>query len=834
MIKIESIKIENFRGIHCLELEPNRKSLAIQGPNASGKSCVVDAIEFALTGDLSRLAGEGTRELSLTAHGMHVDSRTNPNAAQVTLRLFVKESNVSFSIVRSLGKPSKPKLSPDNAVTRAALERFGTRDEITLTRRQISKYVLAQASKRASDVQNLLRLDSIGNLRKVFASAEKKAGDQAKSASGTLKMAIDEFERHLQIPSSDSLQVIQLVNEKRLVLGLEPISQLSPDDILDKTGQDSLKVKDAVFRQTALRDLEAFKAIDITSKAVQTDRELNRLLDELENDPKLNNAARSAKLYDLGMDLLAGDSCPLCDTPMPIKQLREHLNEKLRLSKRGAEIAQSIATAVSGLQAVAEEAIVTARPVYKLSAAMQTDSFSAELKNWVENMKSQLELLSTLDGIIAMRKRILSFSERSALETGLSDLTNRVEAIPDQSATIQATQHLALTAERLKQVRTYEQAANRATKVYDRVRFVHQTYSSVYQKELESLYQSVEGTFADAYRSLHPDDESAFNAKLTPEEGKLDLGVDFYGRGFFPPAAYHSEGHQDSMGLCLYLSLMQHVFGDELTLVVLDDVVMSVDSGHRRALCEMLINKFPNTQFIITTHEELWFYQMQSAGLICKKNAKIFHSWSVDKGPVVSDAVEAWDQIQQHLEANSVPSASLALRRHLEQVLPQIADALAASPPFRIDGKHDLGELKSACYVELKKLLNDAVLVAKAWGDKDKQGAAEDLLGVLVASIPECDKESKYVTATIHFNDWAKLVKQDFVPVVRAFKSFLDCFKCPRCNVWLSRSSRHQSKSFACNCGAVHFPLVKPTSEQKEALSAASCSETILAESPLS
>ena len=51
MIKIESIKIENFRGIHCLELEPNRKSLAIQGPNASGKSCVVDAIEFALTGE---------------------------------------------------------------------------------------------------------------------------------------------------------------------------------------------------------------------------------------------------------------------------------------------------------------------------------------------------------------------------------------------------------------------------------------------------------------------------------------------------------------------------------------------------------------------------------------------------------------------------------------------------------------------------------------------------------------------------------------------------------------------------------------------------------------
>lgn len=143
------------------------------------------------------------------------------------------------------------------------------------------------------------------------------------------------------------------------------------------------------------------------------------------------------------------------------------------------------------------------------------------------------------------------------------------------------------------------------------------------------------------------------------------------------------------------------------------------------------------------------------------------------------------------------------------------------SPPFRIDSKYDIGELKSACYVELKKIQTEAVLVAKAGRDKGKQRSAEDFLGALVASMPECDTESKYVTATIHFNDLARLVKQDFLPVVRAFKSFLDCFKCPSCNVWLSKSPRHQSKSLSCNCGAVHFPLIKPTADQKEALAAA-------------
>ena len=50
----------------------------------------------------------------------------------------------------------------------------------------------------------------------------------------------------------------------------------------------------------------------------------------------------------------------------------------------------------------------------------------------------------------------------------------------------------------------------------------------------------------------------------------------------FPTGAYHSEGHQDGMGLCLYLALMKHISGKGFTLAVLDDVLMSVDSGHRR------------------------------------------------------------------------------------------------------------------------------------------------------------------------------------------------------------------------------------------------------------
>ena len=59
MISVESIVIKEFRRIRDLTLDFNRKNFAVCGPNGTGKSGVVDALEFALTGNISRLSGEG-------------------------------------------------------------------------------------------------------------------------------------------------------------------------------------------------------------------------------------------------------------------------------------------------------------------------------------------------------------------------------------------------------------------------------------------------------------------------------------------------------------------------------------------------------------------------------------------------------------------------------------------------------------------------------------------------------------------------------------------------------------------------------------------------------
>jgi len=85
MIQIDAIHIEEFRGIRTIDLLLGCKSFVVHGLNGSGKSGVVDAIDFALTGSIARLAGAGTSGLTVARHGPHIHRRDDPAAAKVAL-----------------------------------------------------------------------------------------------------------------------------------------------------------------------------------------------------------------------------------------------------------------------------------------------------------------------------------------------------------------------------------------------------------------------------------------------------------------------------------------------------------------------------------------------------------------------------------------------------------------------------------------------------------------------------------------------------------------------------------------------------------------------------
>lgn len=813
MIKLESVHIEEFRGIRTLDIDFGQKCFAISGPNGSGKSGVIDAIEFCLTGEIKRLTGSGTKGISVSEHGPHVDKVKFPDASFVELKVYLPKLGKSATIKRSIKAAKKPEVTPDEPAVREVLDAVAAHPEITLSRRDIIRFILTEPSKRSQEIQALLKLDELGDTRAALYTAQNKLQRSYSQATSSSQDAKDALIRHLQIERPNAELVLSTINEKRVLLGLEEIKALTQETQLDaglETGDSSSRFN----KTSALRDIGVLTEFAETLDDLGAENVVPVLGDikKLEDDPALFVMVKQRTLIEKGLDLIDGPACPLCDLPWEDEEhLRAHLAARLEKSKEakaltdnliacGSRLAQIITSTTSKLTTASDIA-----KAIEVNAKEEAALFDA----WTSDLTTLKGTLGTIEGLIGQKERFDAnwLKAPAEFKAAISNLETKTKAVADQSSIIAAQTFLTTAQLRLTDYRKRksdeihsEKAAVSAKRAYD-------VYCKVMEEELDSLYEAVQNDFSAYYRAINEEDEATFNAKFTPTEGALALEVNFYERGLFPPGAYHSEGHQDGMGVCLYLALMKRLFGNEFTFALLDDVVMSVDAGHRYQFCKLLKTHFSDTQFVLTTHDRLWAEQMKSAGLVSGKTSLVFHSWSVDTGPLVESGKEIWDEIDVALTKGKVEIAALSLRRHLEYFATHQCDQLGAQPQFRADGSYELGELLPAALSRMKDILGKAANAAQSWGnDGDKEKAVE-LKKALSESAGASQVQQWAVNKAVHYNEWAYFGKRDFAPVVSAFRELLDLFQCGTCESSLHANPRTRPEALRCACGTMNLNL---------------------------
>ena len=813
MIKLESAHIEEVRGIRKLDIDFRKETFAISGPNGSGKSGVIDAIEFGLTGQIGRLAGRGTKGLSVAEHGPHVDKTKFPDAAFVRLKVFLPSLGKSATITRKVSSPKKSKIVPADADVKAVLEEIADHPEIALSRREILRFILVEPTKRSEEIQTILKLEEIGQTRGALNTAQNALQRAQRTASAEVQSKREALQRHLQIPTFQAAELLAAVNIRRETLALPKIEKLTADTKLDADLSDTGKVPE-FNKQSALRDLKAL------SDAANTIPELGEAevtailarLARLEADPALLEALQRRSFIEKGLDLVDGPDCPLCDYRWENEQhLREHLKAKLERSEEARKLQGAL---LKGGADISREAVrvrgLLGQPL-KIAESYGGGAFASLLGAWMAELEELKVKLSNLDGLTGLKDRLTEgwLGMPKAFPKGLAGLIEQIEAKPDQTATLDTQTFLSTAQLRLGDYREAMRKSKAAEIASQTAKAAYDAYCRVMEDELNALYDDVQEDFSTFYRAINEDDEVRFTAKLTPSEGRLDFDVNFYERGLFPPAAYHSEGHQDGMGVCLYLALMKRLFGDRFTIALLDDVVMSVDSGHRYQFCKLLKSNFPDTQFIITTHDRLWAEQMKSAGLVTAKTSIAFHSWTIDTGPLVESNAEIWQEIAAALAKGKFEAAAAGLRHHLEYASRHLADHLGATPPFHADGNYELGELLPSVLSRMKILCGKAAEAAQSWGNLAARDAAAARKATLSSSNAATSVEQWAVNRAVHYNEWANFGKKDFEPVVGAFKELLECFQCPDCQSWLyvSPSRGANSESLRCACSGVNMNL---------------------------
>jgi hypothetical protein len=811
MIKLEFAHIEEIRGIRKLEIDFGGQTFAISGPNGSGKSGVIDAIEFALTGQIGRLTGRGTKTLSVSEHGPHIDAKQFPDAAHVTLRVRLAGVAKPVTITRKVKSPSKPKIVPPDADVKAILGEIAAHPEIALSRRDILRFILVEPTQRSEEIQAILKLDEIGQARSAFQAAQNKLQNEHRNLGDQAKSSRRMLETHLNIPTLGTDALLEAVNAKRRLLGLPEIENLTADTRLDEGLATTAKTAE-FNKKSAQRDLKAFSDATDGFTGLGTSEVAAIITDlaELEADPALLSALQRRAFIEQGLEFIDGPDCPLCDKSWPDERhLREHLNAKLAKSERAKTLRDSLlrnslilsghSTRISGLLV----------PVHALAALQQRPDFADLLSGWKSNLDLLKSKLTSVEGLAAIKVRLTSdwLEVPPMLPENLKSLTKSVEDIPDQTATLDAQTFLTTAQLRLSDFRNSKRKTNAAEAAWAAAKNAYEIYCDVLKDELNKLYSQVQEDFSSFYRAINGDDESKFTAKLAPTEGRVEFDVDFYERGLFPPGAYHSEGHQDGMGVCLYLALMKRLFGDQFTFALLDDVVMSVDSGHRYQFCQLLKRNFPQTQFIITTHDRLWAEQMKSAGLITAKTSITFYGWTIESGPLVASGQEVWQEIAASLGKEKVSDAAATLRHHLEYVSRVLADQIGATPPFHADGNYELGELLPSVLSRMKALYGKAAESAQSWGKDDEK----ELIARRKESLSSCsgasNAEQWAINRAVHYNEWAKFGKRDFEPVVTAFKDLLECFRCASCEFWLYVTPRGAPDALRCGCAAINLNL---------------------------
>lgn len=816
MIRIEKIHIHEFRGVRDLKLDLKGQNFAACGPNGTGKSGIVDAIEFALTGNISRLSGSGTGGLSVKVHGPHVDSRNKPEDSFVTLDISIPElGDKKAAICRTVKAADSPTITPTDADIIAAFDSVNRHPEFVLSRREIIRYVLSEPGKRAKEVQTLLRLDDIEKLRAVLNKIANACARDMPGLERTEADAIKHLLTALGTPQLSKKSVLDAANAKREILGLAQLTDLEATTSL-KDGlatSSSASGSSRVPKVQANADLATLKeALDklqseAFQKACQTAEASAAVLGK--DADSLDGLSRETLLKS-ALEIYDGSVCPVCDTPFEPEAFETHLAAKLdhldAVTKKRTALEGQISPLLDALHAAGASLATAIAHASQFSPPVNVSALT-DFKAVLVGQYRQLQKLLPLDDTRAVLTKVHTVPD---LTPSLGALTAAISAIPEPTKQDAAKEFLILAQERLEQFRSAKLKVKAGKLQAERSAKVFATYGTVTTAALEKIYNDVETAFSGYYRKINEDDESAFTAKLMPSIGKLGFDVDFYGRGHFPPGAYHSEGHQDGMGLCLYLALMSHLLGKGFTFAVLDDVLMSVDSGHRRQVCALLKERFPDTQFIFTTHDEIWLRHMKSEGLIKGRNFAHFRTWTVDLGPTEWDDRDIWVEIDSHLAKDDVRAAAALLRHYMEHFAKEACDRLRASVEFRGDAQFALGDLLPNATSSLGDMLKKAKAAANSWNQKDVLEIIEARAAAFSEAKTKTNHDQWQVNTAVHFNAWADLKKEDFAPVVAAFKDFTASFSCPTCEgMYYVAPGRGKKEALRCGCGELNLNLLQ-------------------------
>ena len=670
-LKLNNLYIRSFRGIKALDLTLNGNSLVLCGENGTGKSSIVSALEFLFTENIRNLEGQWVNNNNKSVTHI-LDDKSD-------LLIDAEFSNKQY-FKRTFDSVEKSDDFDDY------IEQSFYYASFFLNRRKLLDFVEAGDKERYKELANFFGLKKLDDIEDQFRRTKTSLNNELKSAKNEKQNILERFSKLFNKDFQDSEDILKEFN---LVLKENSFDEV---DLNTDFEEYKLNFKD-LLTHSKINDL--IEKINFKFENIKVpSEEYGSLIDDY-NKNSLNTLKSSNNLLAILKESKKylednyTETCPVCKNPIDsdifqsldkdIERFTDDINQFDQWNIELKEFNENLNDLENTLGSIDNNIL----EINKLILSLNQQQIN--LNNEFLSFKNSINLLKIdLSKLAKFEKSIIDF-DMDYMENIKSDIVSLEKEFDNFSKNLKikkTDENIELISSSINYLSFYQQSEKRIIELEKQIKIAEKTYNLFTEskiKYVEELVREIETDVINFYQFIHIDDEIR-NPKLIVSKAKgVKLEIDFYDKSGINPRSFSSEGHLDTLGICLFLAIAKRL--SKTPIIVLDDIIATVDMAHKDRVAMLLFEEFYDYQIFITTHNKLWYEQLKrfENEYRSKKSNKFDFAeiidWSLMDGPIFTKYKSDKQIIYHHLDSEYVDlhAAANGARRYLEFILYKFA-----------------------------------------------------------------------------------------------------------------------------------------------------------------
>lgn len=786
-MSLHRLSLSWFRGASLeITLQPRNKSMVVYGENGSGKSSFVDAIEYLLN---NQRVGHLAHEYS----GKHQENAllnvSAPEGSSARIALWV-DPNTSYEI--RIDPDGHAHIESEDAAD--VLDAWAYR-RVVLRQDEVANFVNDTKGEKYSALLPLLGLEeyeqAAENLRQLAKSVEDEGQVAAKAA--LVRQSQAEARRVIgEISKAHITQHLQDLWSRHEQNGSAPADlQVRCTQLADAIEKEVASLGRVNKAHAAVSALSSQRLVPVIQEARNASGRLAKVAEELV--AKHVAVLRRSRDYieELSPPGEKSVRCPACGTQVLASDLRRHIASELeRLNaievafNRRAEafrvLWEAVNTFKKGLAAP------SARSWLQKLAGREGQSDHILLFQRVQHKdvlpSARPEVLDKLEAAALAIQRAAKTSTRSAppeIKALVAD-RDRIKAIDKALGATRLNQELGKVRALVALIKGLETAARNEIR-----------------EQSERVIDHLTGDIRAFWEVLHPGEPIRDVQLYLPDDADkaIDIGLSFYGVEQDSPRLTLSEGHRNSLGLCVFLAMAKQGDATERP-IVLDDVVVSFDRNHRGMIADLLAEHFSDRQVLVLTHDRGWFTDLVKQLPVKSWDFVRLLPWEDPVAGIrIADPRGNFDDARALVNGNA-SSAGHEARRVMDIELAFLAEKLAVPMPYMRSDRND------------HRVAHDFLLRLKAETPK-RLRVREDGQYVPIQNSGELLGQAATLLETwgnkgTHTHD---VVPSEASKLIEACEAALGLYTCKnvKCGEDVWRNTASNGSHVQCSCGAIRW-----------------------------